>query len=155
MATLERAIAIAAEAHAGQTDKAGSPYILHPLRVMMAMPDDLSYRIVAVLHDVLEDCPDWTADRLSREGFTVSEVNAVVTLTRRPLDTYGAYIERVCGSEIGCKVKLMDLYDNMDASRYRRQADINESLMLRYRRAYDTVSEALVNFHARQEVGAS
>ena len=55
MSTLEKAIAIAAEAHAGATDKAGAPYILHPLRVMLKVksPDA---RIVAVLHDVVEDC---------------------------------------------------------------------------------------------------
>ena len=55
MSTLEKAIAIAAEAHAGATDKAGAPYILHPLRVMLKVnsPEE---RIVAVLHDVVEDC---------------------------------------------------------------------------------------------------
>jgi (p)ppGpp synthase/HD superfamily hydrolase len=58
MSTLERAIAIAAEAHAGQTDKAGAPYILHPLRMMMGLTSD-EERIVAVLHDVCEDCPGW------------------------------------------------------------------------------------------------
>lgn len=57
--TLERAIAIAAEAHAGQADKGGAPYILHPLRVMLAMSGD-DERIAAVLHDVCEDCPAWS-----------------------------------------------------------------------------------------------
>jgi guanosine-3',5'-bis(diphosphate) 3'-pyrophosphohydrolase len=58
MSTLERAICIAASAHAGQVDKAGAPYILHVLRVMLAMSSE-EERIVAVLHDVLEDTP-WT-----------------------------------------------------------------------------------------------
>jgi len=57
MSTLERAIAIAAEGHAGQLDKAGAPYVLHPLRLMLAVKT-LDERIVAVLHDVVEDCPD-------------------------------------------------------------------------------------------------
>ncbi|MGZ7078608.1 MAG: GTP pyrophosphokinase, partial [Thermoanaerobaculia bacterium] len=55
MSTLERAIAIAAEKHAGQTDKAGAPYILHPLRVMLRVSTN-DERITAVLHDVVEDC---------------------------------------------------------------------------------------------------
>ena len=69
MSTLERAIVIAAEAHAGMTDKAGAPYILHPLRMMMDLtsPEE---RIVAVLHDVCEDCPGWTFERLRGEGFS-------------------------------------------------------------------------------------
>jgi (p)ppGpp synthase/HD superfamily hydrolase len=69
MSTLERAIAIAAEAHAGQTDKAGAPYLLHPLRMMMGLTS-IEERIVAVLHDVCEDCPGWTLERLRGEGFT-------------------------------------------------------------------------------------
>ncbi len=67
MSTLERAIAIAAEAHAGQVDKAGAPYVLHPLRMMLSM-SSIDERIVATLHDVCEDCPGWTFDRLRSEG---------------------------------------------------------------------------------------
>lgn len=59
MSTLGRAIEIAVEAHAGQVDKAGAPYILHPLRVMLSL-DGEEDRIVGVLHDVIEDCPAWT-----------------------------------------------------------------------------------------------
>jgi (p)ppGpp synthase/HD superfamily hydrolase len=57
MSTLERAIAIAAEAHAGHFDKAGAPYVLHPLRMMLRV-SSIDERIVAVLHDVVEDCRD-------------------------------------------------------------------------------------------------
>ena len=57
MSTLECAIAIAAEARAGQVDKAGAPYVLHPLRMMLTLSSNAE-RIVAVLHDVVEDCPD-------------------------------------------------------------------------------------------------
>ncbi len=53
---LERAIAIAIEAHRGQYDKAGAPYVLHPLRVMLSLGSNVE-RIVGVLHDVVEDCP--------------------------------------------------------------------------------------------------
>ena len=68
MSTLERAVAIATQAHGGQTDKAGEPYIRHPLRVMLSMDSDLE-RIVAVLHDVVEDS-DITLDQLRADGFS-------------------------------------------------------------------------------------
>jgi (p)ppGpp synthase/HD superfamily hydrolase len=65
MSTLERAIAIAAKAHAGQVDKAGAPYVLHPLRIMLRK-SSIDERIVAVLHDVCENCPGWTFERLRK-----------------------------------------------------------------------------------------
>ena len=67
MSSLEKAISIAAQAHDGQRDKAGAPYILHPLRVMMKMTTE-SERITAVLHDLIEDT-DWTIDAPGPRGF--------------------------------------------------------------------------------------
>ncbi len=61
MATLEDAIQIAAEAHKGQPDKAGAPYILHPLRMMMRLKTEAEM-ITAILHDVVEDT-DWTIEK--------------------------------------------------------------------------------------------
>jgi (p)ppGpp synthase/HD superfamily hydrolase len=82
MSTIERAIAIAAEAHAGQADKAGAPYILQPLRVMLRMTGT-DARIVAVLHDVCEDCPGWDFARLRREGFSEDVLMALDSVTKR------------------------------------------------------------------------
>jgi (p)ppGpp synthase/HD superfamily hydrolase len=82
MSTLERAIAISAEAHAEQVDKAGAPYVLHPLRMMLGMTT-LEERIVAVLHDVCEDCPGWTFDRLRSEGFSEEILAALDAVTKR------------------------------------------------------------------------
>ena len=81
MATLERAIEIAARAHAGAVDKGGAPYILHPLRVMLAQASDEA-RIVAVLHDVVEDC-DVTIDDLRVEGFTQTVLDGILSVTKR------------------------------------------------------------------------
>ena len=67
MDLLEKAIGIAVEAHRGQTDRYGAPYILHPLRVM-ARVETTTERIIAILHDVVEDT-DWTFADLKREGF--------------------------------------------------------------------------------------
>jgi (p)ppGpp synthase/HD superfamily hydrolase len=83
MSTLERAIVIAAEAHTKENDKGGAPYILHPLRVMLAMTDTDS-RIVAVLHDVVEDhSPPWTLDRIRAEGFSETVLEALDAVTHR------------------------------------------------------------------------
>ena len=82
MATLERAIQIAAEAHSGQFDKGGEPYILHPLRVMLRMQSN-EERIVAVLHDVVEDSRDHSIETLSQEGFAPAITEAVGALTKR------------------------------------------------------------------------
>lgn len=68
MSMLERAIDIAVKAHAGQLDKAGEPYILHPLRVMLSCTSE-DARIVGVLHDVVEDT-EWTFQQLKTQGFS-------------------------------------------------------------------------------------
>lgn len=84
--TIEDAIAFAAKKHRGQVDKAGEPYILHPLRVMLAMDTDEARR-VAVLHDVMEDCGVSRAD-LEQLGYPPAEIAAVEALTKRPdMDT--------------------------------------------------------------------
>jgi (p)ppGpp synthase/HD superfamily hydrolase len=115
MATLERAIAIAAEAHAGAVDKAGQPYILHPLRVMLRL-DDPQQRIVAVLHDVVEDTPV-SLDRLRSEGFSDAVVGAVEALTKRPGETRLEAAGRAAENPIALAVKLADNAENMDLSR--------------------------------------
>jgi GTP diphosphokinase / guanosine-3',5'-bis(diphosphate) 3'-diphosphatase len=81
MSTLERAIAIASGAHAGQVDKAGQPYILHPLRVMLRIASEAE-RIAEVLHDVMEDS-GVTLELLRAEGFSSEIISAVDALTRR------------------------------------------------------------------------
>jgi GTP diphosphokinase / guanosine-3',5'-bis(diphosphate) 3'-diphosphatase len=79
MATLGKAIAIAAQAHQDQYDKAGAPYILHPLRMMLRMSSETEM-MVAILHDVVEDTA-WTPDQLRQAGFSesVRKVNLSVT----------------------------------------------------------------------------
>lgn len=80
MATLERAIEIAACAHTGQLDKAAQPYILHPLRVMFSVRTGHE-QMAAVLHDVVEDT-SVSLDDLIREGFPAEVISAVRTLTK-------------------------------------------------------------------------
>jgi len=113
--TLEDAIILAARAHRGQADKVGQPYVLHVLRVMLRQEDE-SARIVAVLHDVLEDTRVTLAD-LRNAGYSEQVCAAVDCLTRRKDETYESMIERVATNPLARQVKLADLADNLDLKR--------------------------------------
>jgi (p)ppGpp synthase/HD superfamily hydrolase len=115
MATIEKALQIAARAHEGQVDKHGQPYILHPLRVMAAVEGEEA-RIVAILHDVIEDTPV-TDEDLRREGFGEAILEALDRLTHRKDEPYADYVIRCKGHEIARRVKLADLEDNSRLSR--------------------------------------
>lgn len=115
MSTLERAIELAARAHAGQRDKGGHPYILHPLRVMQAVTGEAE-RIAAVLHDIVEDTPI-TFDDLLAEGFPADVVDAVRALTKFDGETREQAARRIVRNPIARTVKLADIADNMDLSR--------------------------------------
>jgi GTP diphosphokinase / guanosine-3',5'-bis(diphosphate) 3'-diphosphatase len=115
MSTLERAIAIAAEAHSGQVDKAGQPYILHPLRVMLRLSSN-DERIAAVLHDVVEDT-HVTFQNLAAEGFSPDILVALDALTKREGETRLEAAHRAASNAIARNVKLSDNAENMDLSR--------------------------------------
>ena len=100
MSTLGRAIAIAAEAHAGQTDKANAPYILHPLRVMMAL-DTPEEQIAGVLHDVVEDSDEWDFDRLREEGFSEVVLDTLDSVSKRGDESYEQFVWRAGKHPIG------------------------------------------------------
>lgn len=133
MATLERAIAIAAQAHAGQVDKAGAPYILHPLRVMLRL-GGLEERIVGVLHDLIEDTP-WTLEGLRAEGFSDAVLTGIQAVTRAPNETYEAFVLRAKLDPLGRPVKLADLADNLDVSRLANPTAKDFERLERYRQA--------------------
>ncbi|QXI18726.1 HD domain-containing protein [Pseudomonas hamedanensis] len=131
--TLERAIAIAATAHAGQVDKGGAPYILHPLKVMMRMAT-LEERIVAVLHDVVEDC-GVNLDDLRREGFSEEVLTAIASVTKAPGESYDDFVDRAAQNAIGRVVKLADLEENSDLSRIASPSWEDLERVEKYRRA--------------------
>ena len=137
MMTLERAIQIACEAHAGVKDKGGNPYILHPLRVMEKLRSN-EQRIVGVLHDVLEDSPEWTRDRLLEEGLTTYQLAALESVTKSNEDAdYMDFIKRAAGNRIGKLVKLADLEDNMDLSRLEQVTEVDLRRLEKYRVALE------------------
>lgn len=113
---LDKALAIATAAHAGQVDKAGVPYIGHVMRVVNGAPEGPA-KIVAALHDVIEDCPDWNLQRLAAEGFDAGVLDAVAAITKLPGQNYQNYLELVKANPLARAVKLADLADNMDPNR--------------------------------------
>ena len=115
MSTLDRAIEIAIRAHAEQTDKGGEPYILHPLRVMLRMGTS-EQRIVAVLHDVVEDS-EITLEDLRLEGFSAVVLDALQALTKQPGEDRLSAAKRAAQLPLARAVKLADNAENSDLSR--------------------------------------
>ena len=115
MSTLERAIEIAARAHAGQLDKAGQPYVLHPLRLMLAVNTPME-RMAAVLHDVVEDT-SVTLEDLRTEGFAWEILAAVHALTKTDGESRLCAARRAAANPIARRVKLANVADNMDIGR--------------------------------------
>lgn len=112
---LEKAISIAVEAHRGQIDKAGKPYILHPLRVMLAGNTE-EEMICGVLHDVIEDTPI-SLEMLAEEGFSDTVLEALHLLTHDKGVSYEDYIRTLTQSPLAVQVKLHDLHDNLNRDR--------------------------------------
>lgn len=137
MSTLERAIAIAVEAHAGQIDKAGEPYVLHPLRVMFGVKTPEA-RIAAVLHDVVEDS-DWTIDDLRQEGFSEAILAAVDAVTRRRDESYEEFVNRSGRDPVGREVKIADLRDNSNLARIAEPTEKDLQRLQRYLKALGTL----------------
>ena len=138
MATLEKAIEIAARAHTGQVDKAGQPYILHPIQVMLRVQGE-DARIAAVLHDVVEDS-EVTIDDLRVEGFSSVVLEAVAALTKQKGETRIEAAFRAAENEIARIVKLADNAENMDLSRIPNPTEKDHRRM----KEYEKVREILL-----------
>lgn len=138
---LEAAIKIAVEAHSGQLDKAGQPYVLHPLRVMLSLSDEKD-RIVGVLHDVIEDT-SITYDYLIANGFEGQReiLEALKSVTRKEDETYEEFIERVALNPIGKIVKLADLQDNMNLSRIPNPTTKDFERLKKYEKAKEMLTK--------------
>lgn len=137
---LEDAILLAVRAHRGQKDKAGAPYILHPLRVMAAMKTDHD-RMAAVLHDVVEDC-GISLKRLKALGFPAAVVRTVDRLTKREGESYEVFIARAGSDPRARRIKLADLADNMDLSRITRPGPKDRARLEKYRRAWKALTRS-------------
>ena len=138
---IERAIQIAVEAHAGAKDKGDSPYILHPINVMMRMKTD-DERIVAILHDVVEDT-DWTFQTLREEGFSETVLDALASVTKVSEDEdYELFIKRCSRNAIGSRVKVADLMENLDVTRIGELREKDMKRINKYKKAIKVLSVA-------------
>ena len=132
---LDRAKEIAKAAHEGQVDKAGKPYIEHPMRVMK-MGKTVEEKIAGVLHDVVEDS-EWTFEMLEKEGIPKDVMDALRCVTKLSEDEdYDHFIARVKTNPLAVKVKLNDLKDNMDITRLDQVTEKDLARLNKYIRAY-------------------
>lgn len=129
--TLDDAIQVARRAHEGQLDKAGRPYIGHPLRVMGAVTGEHE-RMTAVLHDVVEDT-EVTLTDLAAAGCPIAVLDAIAAISKRPGEDVRAYLARVVANPIARTVKRADIADNLSPDRLARlDADTRERLRAKY-----------------------
>ena len=138
---LEKAIAIAVEAHRGQVDKAGKIYILHPMRVMLRGKNETEM-IVGILHDTVEDTPV-TLDMLRLEGFSDDILAAIACITKHKDEEYGHFIERVCTNPLATQVKLYDIEDNLNRDRIPFPTSRDNARFLKYEKYHKVILEQI------------
>lgn len=132
-ALLELAIKVATEAHAGQLDKGGNSYILHPKTVAEAV-DSIEQKIIAYLHDVCEDT-EITLEDLLEMGFTYRIVNSIRILTKSDDVSYDEYLKAVKKDSNACYVKIADIKHNMDISRIPNPTEKDYARIEKYKKA--------------------
>lgn len=149
---ISQCLDIAEKAHAGQTDKAKAPYILHPMVVSeLVKAHDrtvlkrlgktfneeqyIEARCVALLHDVLEDSTVTVDDLRDQYHLPSSICDAVKVLTKTKGEDYGLYLQRVKANPISRLVKLADLLDNANLKRLKRITEEDRKRRLKYLKA--------------------
>lgn len=137
MSDLQRAIEIAVAAHRGQERKDGSPYVLHPLRLMFSVATPEA-KVVAVLHDVVEDT-DVSLDDLRAAGFSEEILAAIDCVTHESSLSYDDYIARIKGNPLAREVKLADLRDNANLFEIPELREKDLRRLEKYHRAYMTL----------------
>ena len=126
--------------HDGQVDKAGIDYILHPMRVSSKMETETE-KIVALLHDTVEDTPATVEQIQSLFGEEVAA--AVAAMTKGEEEDYKDYIARLSKNPIAVKVKLADLEHNMSIERLPSFTEKGKERVAKYRWARDFLSQKL------------
>ena len=129
--TIERTISLAAQAHEGSLDKIGEPYILHPIRVMLSLNTEKE-RIVAILHDVLEDTGVSVTD-IRSHGYNDEIIDALVAISRKKDESLKYFIIRISKNPLATHVKIADIRDNMSPIRiYKLDHATRERLERKY-----------------------
>jgi len=137
MNLIEKSLEIALKAYAGQTDKAGKTYILHPLRIMAKMETEAEMA-VALLHDVIEDST-YTSMDLLKEGVPPEVVDAVQVLTKVDGESYDQFIARVMLNSLAMKVKIADIEDNINILRLEQVDKKDLERVAKYHKAWTTL----------------
>ncbi len=128
-----RAMQIAYDAHHGQTDKGGVPYIFHPIHLAEQMQDEET-TTAALLHDVVEDTP-YTLKKLASAGISATVLEAVKLLTHEEGVAYMEYVERLSHNRIARAVKCADLRHNSDRTRLTDCGENTEKRLKKYKKA--------------------
>jgi (p)ppGpp synthase/HD superfamily hydrolase len=139
MSTLNKAIQIASQAHSGQKDKYGRPFILHPLRMLTQMETEPEM-IVAALHDVVEKSEKTLAD-LKKAGFSPDILEAVECLTKRENEPYLEYIRRSRVNPLAKRVKEADLQDHLDSLKKYSLTELSPNRLTQYAEAMEELGK--------------
>ena len=144
---LGKMLLIATNAHAGQFDRGGAPYILHPLKVMHYLKsEDEELQCIALGHDVIEDT-DVTFKDLRDAGISARVINGIAALTKMPGETYEEYKAKVFMNPDSMRVKMADLRHNTDIRRLKGVTDKDLERIAKYQRFYVDLQLQL-KFHA-------
>lgn len=128
-----KAMRIAYDAHHGQVDKAGQPYIFHPMHLAEQMTDEIT-TCAALLHDVAEDT-DITLDDLAKE-FPKEVIDVLRLLTHEDGTDYYEYVRGIKGNPAAMAVKLADIAHNSDQTRFAGCAGITEAGLKYFQEKY-------------------
>lgn len=141
MDLIEKSLSIALKAYAGQKDKAGKTYILHPIRIMAKM-ETIEEMAVALLHDVIEDS-EVTAKDLLKQGISKKVVKAVQTLTKIEGENYEQFIDRVLKNKLAAKVKKADIEDNINVLRLNSVSLKDLERIAKYHKAWKRLEQKM------------
>ena len=134
-----KAMVLAYEAHQGQYDKSGLPYVFHPFHLAEQMDTEEAVT-AALLHDVAEDT-DYTLEDLRSMGFPDAVTDALALLTHDPSVPYLEYVERLKSNPIARSVKLADLTHNSDLSRLPAITEKDLERVEKYRKAMNLLKQ--------------
>jgi GTP diphosphokinase / guanosine-3',5'-bis(diphosphate) 3'-diphosphatase len=144
---LDKMLVIATNAHAGQFDRGGNPYILHPLRVMSYLnTDDEELMCIALGHDVIEDTKVTYRD-LRDAGICERVIAGIRALTKLPGQTYDEYKEGVFANVDAMRVKMADLRHNTDIRRLKGISEKDIERMAKYQKFYLELQARLDNMN--------
>lgn len=142
---LDKMLVICTNAHHGQYDKGGRPYILHPLRVMSFLKtDDEELQCIALGHDVIEDTKVTYAE-LRAAGITERVLDGIRAMTKQPGQTLEEYKEQVFASKDAMMVKMCDLRHNSDIRRLKGVTEKDIARMAKYHQFYLEIQAKMVD----------